>query len=148
MSLSELLKLQCARLTDAGADPTGVRFLPAGCGSSSVLCFVLVHSSSPGRFPRDIHHSLRASCSLSSLHPEDCCSMLRRPTKRQNVGSNMLNVTTFIVVKAGTVDVKKKNSVGTVTLTRAMLPARTNTMLFACSRCSAPHSIVVWCTGT
>ena len=54
----------------------------------------------------------------------------------------VVNVTTFIVVKAGTVDVEK-NSVGTVTLTSAMLPVRINTMLFACSRCSAPHPMMV-----
>ena len=54
----------------------------------------------------------------------------------------VVNVTTFIVVKAGTVDVKKKQR-GTVTLTSAMLPARTNTMLFACFRCSPPHLMMV-----
>ena len=57
--------------------------------------------------------------------------------------SLVVNVTTFNVVKAGTKDVEKKNSVATVTLTAAMLPVRTNTMLLACRRCSAPHPMMV-----
>ena len=55
----------------------------------------------------------------------------------------VVHVTTFIVVKAGTVDVEKKQCWHRDINLSYMLPARTNTMLFACFRCSPPHPMMV-----